>query len=234
MHRTAVNPASNHIMKKNFTFIVCYFISAITFAQTKPSFGIKAGLSSSGLQGDAVKSLGSLIDLSNGMITTGNRNGYFAGGYVGIPMGKNISIEPGLYYTQKGYELRGALNIKGLAFLGANAKSQLQSQYLDIPLLLKADFGGLQLFAGPQFSYLMNANLHSTAGALGFNILNNNTDATGQFNRWDAGVTGGAGYQFTNGLNLSASYDYGLSKIDVNKNLNAYNRGVKVGIGFRF
>ena len=220
-------------MKKNFTLIFC-FISAITFAQTKPSFGVKAGLSYAGLQGDAVKSLGNLLDFSNGRITTGNRTGYFAGGYISLPISKNILIEPGLYYTQKGYELKGALNIKGLDFLGANAKSQLQSQYLDIPLLIKADLGGLQLFAGPQFSYLMNANLHTTAGALGFNLLNNNTDATAQFNRWDAGVTGGIGYQFINGLNLSASYDYGLSKIDVNKNLNAYNRGLKVGIGFRF
>lgn len=220
-------------MKKNFTLIFC-FISAITFAQTKPSFGVKAGLSYAGLQGDAVKSLGNLLDFSNGRITTGNRTGYFAGGYINLPISKNILIEPGLYYTQKGYELKGALNIKGLDFLGANAKSQLQSQYLDIPLLIKADLGGLQLFAGPQFSYLMNANLHTTAGALGFNLLNNNTDATAQFNRWDAGVTGGIGYQFINGLNLSASYDYGLSKIDVNKNLNAYNRGLKVGIGFRF
>ena len=220
-------------MKKNFTLIFC-FISAITFAQTKPSFGVKAGLSYAGLQGDAVKSLGNLLDFSNGRITTGNRTGYFAGGYISLPISKNILIEPGLYYTQKGYELKGALNIKGLDFLGANAKSQLQSQYLDIPILIKADLGGLQIFAGPQFSYLMNANLRTTAGALGFNLLNNNTDATAQFNRWDAGVTGGIGYQFTNGLNLSASYDYGLSKIDVNKNLNAYNRGLKVGIGFRF
>ena len=220
-------------MKKNFTLIFC-FISAITFAQTKPSFGVKAGLSYAGLQGDAVKSLGNLLDFSNGRITTGNRTGYFAGGYINLPISKNISVEPGLYYTQKGYELKGALNIKGLDFLGANAKSQLQSQYLDIPISIKADLGGLQIFAGPQFSYLMNANLRTTAGALGFNLLNNNTDATAQFNRWDAGVTGGIGYQFTNGLNLFASYDYGLSKIDVNKNLNAYNRGLKVGIGFRF
>ena len=221
-------------MKKNFTFLICLFISVITFAQTKPSFGIKAGVSNAGLQGDAVNSLGNLLSFSNGIITTANRSGFFAGGYAAIPMSKNISIEPGLYYTQKGYELKGALTIKGLGFLGANAKSQLQLQYLDIPILLKADFAGLQLFAGPQFSYLMNANLHSTAGVLGFNILNNNTDAIRQFNRWDAGVTGGVGYQFTNGINLSAAYDYGLSKIDANKNLKAYNRGVKVGIGFRF
>jgi hypothetical protein len=45
-------------------------------------------------------------------------------------------------------------------------------------------------------------------------------DATAQFNKWDLGLTGGVGYQFTSGLNIMASYDYGLSKLDANKILN--------------
>jgi len=53
---------------------------------------------------------------------------------------------------------------------------------------------------------------------LGINLLNNKIDATNQFNRWDAALTGGIGYQFSNGINLTASYDYGLSKLDANKN----------------
>ncbi|MEO5943169.1 MAG: porin family protein [Ferruginibacter sp.] len=221
-------------MKKIFTLSILSFVTAISFAQTNISFGIKAGLSSSGIKGDASTSLSNLLDYTNGMVTTKNRTGYFAGGYASIPVSKNISVEPGLYYTQKGYELDGELNIKGLSFLGANAKAQLQSQYLDIPVLLKVELDGLQIFAGPQFSYLLNSNLHTTAGALGFNILKSNIDATSQFNKWDAGVTAGIGYKITNGLNISASYDYGLSKIDANKSLSAYNRGLKVGIGFSF
>ena len=221
-------------MKKNFTLTICLFISAAAFSQTKPVFGIKAGLTSSGIKGDASSSLSNLLDYTNNMVTTKNRTGFFAGGYATIPIAENFSIEPGLYYTQKGYELDGDLNIKGIGFLGANAKAQLQSQYLDIPVLLKANFDGLQLFAGPQISYLMKANLHSTAGVLGFNILNSNIDASNQFNKVDIGVTGGIGYQLSNGFNISASYDYGLSKIDANKNLNAYNRGIKVGVGIHF
>lgn len=221
-------------MKKNFTLTICLFISAAAFSQTKPVFGIKAGLTSSGIKGDASSSLSNLLDYTNNMVTTKNRTGFFAGGYATIPIAENFSIEPGLYYTQKGYELDGDLNIKGIGFLGANAKAQLQSQYLDIPVLLKANFDGLQLFAGPQISYLMKVNLHSTAGVLGFNILNSNIDASNQFNKVDIGVTGGIGYQLSNGFNISASYDYGLSKIDANKNLNAYNRGIKVGVGIHF
>jgi len=218
-------------MKKQILLLIFIVTSTITFAQVNPSFGVRAGLTSSGMRGDAVTSLNNLLNFSNGMITTSNRTGFFAGTYVNIPVSNGISVEPALYYSQKGYELKGALNVKGMDFLGANAKAQLQSQYIDIPVLLKANVGGLQLFAGPQFSYLTKADLKTTAGVLGINLLNSTMDATSQFNRWDAGLTGGIGYQFSNGLNIMASYDYGLSKADANQNLKACNNSIKIGIG---
>jgi hypothetical protein len=168
------------------------------------------------------------------MITTSDHPGFFAGVYATIPAATNLSIEPGLYYSEKGYDLKGALNIKGMEFLGANAKAQLQSTYIDMPLLVKATIGGLQIFAGPQISYLTKANLHTTAGLLGINLLSTNMDATSQFNRWDAGLTGGIGYQFGNGINAMASYDYGLSKVDANQNVKAYTHAIKLGIGISF
>ena len=208
--------------------------SAIAFAQTNPSFGIRAGVSSASMKGDAANSLNDLLDFTNGRITTGNHTGFFGGGYVNIPVTGQFSVEPALYYTQKGYELRGELNLKGLDFLGANAKSKLTSSYIDLPILLKGNFNGLQVFAGPQISYLAKSDLKTTAGILGFNLLNKTMDATEQFNRWDAGITGGVGYQFANGLNISAAYDHGLSRADKNKNMEAYNRSFKVGVGISF
>ncbi len=218
-------------MKKKILLIISVVISTLSFAQIQPSFGVKAGILSSGMRGDAVDNFNNLLDFSKGNITTKNYTGFFAGGYVNVPVSENFSIEPGMYYSLKGYELDGALNIKGLNFLGAKAKAVLQSQYIDVPLLLKANFNGFQIFAGPQISYLAKSDLKTTAGVLGINLLNNTMDATSQFNRWDAGVTGGIGYQFSNGMNISASYDYGLSRADAGKNINAYNHGIKVGIG---
>ena len=208
--------------------------SVITFSQTTPSFGIRAGVSSGSMKGDAASSLNDLLDFTNGRISTGNHTGFFGGGYVSIPVTEQFSVEPALYYTQKGYELRGELNVKGLDFLGANAKATLTSSYIDLPILLKGNFSGFQVFAGPQISYLTKADLRTTAGLLGFNLLNKTMDATEQFNRWDAGVTGGVGYQFANGLNISAAYDHGLSRADKNKNMEAYNRSFKVGVGISF
>jgi hypothetical protein len=222
-------------MKKQFLLLFLTVITVAGWAQNKAAFGVRAGLSSAGMRGDAVNNLDNLLNFTNGMVTTHNRTGFFAGGFASIPLSNAISVEPALYYSQKGYELRGELGIKGTEFLGARAKAQLQSDYIDMPVILKANLGGgFQVFAGPQVSYLMSSNLKTSAGILGFNLLNNTTDATSQFNRWDMGLTAGLGYQFKNGMNLMAAYDYGLSKVDANKNVNGYNNAFKVGIGISF
>lgn len=217
---------------KNILLLISFvLVSSYIFAQSSPVFGVKAGVLSSGMRGDAVKSFNNILDFTKGKVTTKNFTGFFAGGYASLPMSSNLSFEPGIYYSLKGYELDGSIGLKGMDFLGAHAKAILQSQYVDIPVLLNGNFSGFQVFAGPQISYLAQSNLKTTAGVLGINLLNKTMDVTSQFNRWDIGVTGGIGYQFTNGLSLSASYDYGLSKADANQNLNAYNHAFKVGIG---
>jgi Outer membrane protein beta-barrel domain len=221
-------------MRKKILLFCSLAFSTIIFAQTSPSFGVRAGLSSAKMSGDAADNLNDLLDFTNGGVTTNSHTGFFGGGYVNIPLTSQLSVEPALYYTQKGYELRGELNVKGLDFLGANAKAKLTSNYIDLPILLKGNFSGFQVFAGPQISYLTKADLRTTAGLLGFNLLNKTMDGTEQFNRWDAGITGGVGYQFANGLNITAAYDHGLSKADKNQNMEAYNRSFKVGLGISF
>ena len=221
-------------MKKNLLLILFTAFTSFAFAQTQPSFGVRAGVISSTMKGDAVDNLKSMLDFTNGMVATQSRTGFYGGASVNVPLGSQFSVEPGVYYSQKGYEMKGDFAIKGLDFLGANAKAKLNTQYIDIPLLLKADVGGLQIFAGPQVSYLVNADLKTTAGALGINLFSRSMDATDNFNRWDAAVTGGVGYQFSNGVNIRASYDHGLSKVDANQNVESYNRAFKVGVGINF
>lgn len=214
----------------SFFLLATYF----GFAQTPATLGVKAGILSTGIRGDASESLNQLLESTDGIVQTTDRTGFFAGLNANVPLAENFSIEPGVYYSQKGYNISGEIGIKGLEFLGAHAKAGLQNQYIDIPVLLKANFDGLQIFAGPQVSYLLQSNLKTTAGVLGVNLLNKTLDATGQFNRWDAAITGGIGYEFSNGFNVTASYDYGLIKIDANKSVNAYNRGLRLGIGMQF
>ena len=211
-------------------------VSALcTSAQVTPQFTVKAGLSSAGIRGEAASNLNNLLDFTSGMVTTQNRTGFFAGVAVGIPLNEKITLEPGIYYSQKGYELRGELGIKGVEFLGANARARLQSDYIDVPILLKANLGGgLKIFAGPQISYLTSSNLKTSAGILGINLFNNTLDASNQFNKWDMGLTGGVSYEFKNGFSISGAYDHGLSRIDANNSVNGYNSSIKVGVGIRF
>lgn len=222
-------------MKKQILLFGAGLMAALfSFAQNKPAFGIRAGLSSSALKGDAVKSLNGVLDFANDAITSGSRTGFYAGGTVRIPVSELFSVEPSVFYAQKGHELTGRLNAKGVEFLNAQAKAALTTHYIDVPVVLKANFSGFQVFAGPQISYLAKADLRTTAGALGFNVVNSTSDVTDQFNRWDAGITGGVGYQLGNGFNITAAYDHGLSRVNSGKNLEAYNRGFKVGVGFQF
>lgn len=221
-------------MKKYFLLFASITLSTFAIAQTGPSFGIRGGISYAGLQGDAVNSLQNLMDFSNGAITTGSRPGIFGGGFVNIPVSQNFSIEPAVYYAQKGYEMKGTFNIKGAEFLSAGARAQLNTSYIDVPVVAKVNLRGLELFAGPQVSYLADAKLRTTAGALGFNIVDNTMDAKDQFNQWDVALTGGVGYQFGNGFNVSAAYGHGLSKVDNGQNFDSYNRAFKVGVGFKF
>lgn len=218
-------------MKKQILLIASLAMTTLSFAQVSPSFVLSGGITSSTMQGDAMNSLRNLLDYTNGAISTSSHIGYFAGASVSLPVSDLVSIQPGLYYDQKGYEMTGSLNLKGVEFLGANAKAKLTSHYVDLPVLVKLNFNGFQVFAGPQVSYLAKADLKTTAGALGFNLLKKTMDATNQFNRWDAAVTGGIGYQFTNGFNVFAAYDHGLARVDANQSLNSYNRSFKVGIG---
>ena len=222
-------------MKRIFTISLIALIFSATNVHAQSKIGIRVGLSSYSWKGDAVSTLTDLAEFTNGYVTHTGRTGFFAGAYADLPLSEMISVQPGIYYSQKGFTLKGDLQMDKLDFLGASARAQMQSHYIDIPVLLTANLGeGFKLFAGPQLSYLAASNLNVRAGALGFKVLNRNMDLTEQFNRYDFSLVGGAGFQFANGVSINASYDHGLSRLDKNKNLNSYNRGFKVGIGFQF
>jgi hypothetical protein len=235
MPKRLLNPVSIIHMRKKITLLslVLLVATAVSVAQVK--YGIKAGMTNSTWKGDATSSLKDIIAVTNGAVTTQRRTGFHAGGYVSIPVGDVLRIEPGAYYSQKGYTLNGNLEVKALNFPGAGARVQVQSHYIDMPVLLKASLTrGLQVYAGPQVSLLASNNLHVDVSALGFSLLRRNLDITDQFKRIDAAMVVGAGYTFDHGLNISAGYDHGLSRIDRNGNFKTYNRAIKVGVGFEF
>jgi hypothetical protein len=222
-------------MKKIYTLAAVLLIFAVAPIKAQMKYGITGGLSHSSWKGDAVGNLNNLLDFADGMITTRARNGVFAGGFVEMPLGGGFSIQPGVYYSQKGYAMEGRVTADKLDFLGAGAKADLVSHYIDIPVVLKAEVAkGFQVYAGPQLSYLLKSNLKMDAGLLGISLFKRTMDVTENFNKADLGLTGGAAYTFENGFSVTASYDHGLSRLDKNSSFKSYNRGFKVGIGYTF
>jgi hypothetical protein len=206
-----------------------------TLSQAQVRFGIRAGVNVSGWQGDAVNSLQDFVQLSSGVAQTETRTGFHAGTYVTLPVTSYFAVEPGLFYSQKGYTMTGTFSSNTLDFLNARATVVNQAHYIDMPVLAKVYVAkGFHLFAGPQMSYLVNNTVRARASVLGFSLLNQDLNTTGNFQKWDVGLTGGLGYKFENGINLQAGYEHGLRRLDAQNSFDTYNRVAKVSLGYEF
>ncbi len=220
-------------MKKLIIPVLALLFAMGASAQSA-SFGIKGGITGSKINGDANESLKQLIDFTGGIMNTENLLGWHAGGFVNIPLGAGLSIEPNLEYNQRGYQVKGKLQVKGAEVLSGNVTARLKQHYIDLPVLLKYNYNGLNLFAGPRVSLLADSKLRVSAGTLGFNFFQKDYDMNNQFNDIDAGIRAGLGYEFPNGLGIQVAYDHGLTKIDSDRRLDAFNRSVQGGLTFKF
>jgi Outer membrane protein beta-barrel domain len=207
----------------------------VTTIQAQVSFGIRNGISFSRWEGADLEIVEDLVDKTEGYVVTKGLKGLHFGGYVNIPLSETFSFEPGLQYAKKGYSIKGDFQIAALKYVGINIGAAVQSHYIDMPLVLKANiYKGLQVYAGPQISYLVRSSLNAKIGVLGITLFNKGIGITSRVNKADIGLTGGIGYKFENGFNVQAGYDYGLSRLDRNENFDVYNRVVKLSVGYGF
>lgn len=222
-------------MKQKILLTIISSFLLFNLIQAQVSYGVRSGVNFAKWQGDDLQIIEDLLDKTDGYLVTKGRTGLHIGGYVHIPISETVSFEPGLEYSKKGYSIKGDFQIPVLKYFGINIGAQVQSHYIDIPLVLKANvYKGFQVYAGPQVSYLVRSTLNAKLGVLGISIFNKGFGITERFNKVDLGLTGGLGYQFDNGINVQAGYDYGLSKLDKNDNYAAYNRVVKISVGYTF
>ena len=222
-------------MKRKILLLAMGTIFMMNLADAQVTYGVRTGVNFAKWQGEDLQIIEDLLDKTDGYLVTKGKTVWHVGGYVNIPINETFSFEPGLAYSKKGYSIKGDVKIPVLKSLGINAGAQVQSHYIDMPLVLKAKVvKGLNVYAGPQVSYLVRSTLNAKLGVLGINIFNRGFGITERFNKVDFGLTGGIGYQFNNGFNIQAGYDHGLSTLDKNDNYAAYNRVVKVSVGFSF
>jgi hypothetical protein len=203
--------------------------------------GVRAGGSLGAWRGQAVENAERVIglanlNLDNRPITTGPRIGFHAGVYASIPVGDRMEIEPGLFYSQKGSRLAGSVSSNQLSeFVNLRADVTNKLNYIDLPVYAKFYVkDGFHVFAGPQVSFLINNRMRTQMDVAGFSLLNRHWNVDPGYRSIDVAAAGGVGYRFTNGFNLMAGYDHGLVRLIDSENIRAFNRAVKVSVGYEF
>lgn len=192
----------------------------ISFAQSF-NFGIKAGL-----------------NLSNQSVnppnpwSTKNLTGFHAGVIADIAI-KNVSIQPGIFFTTKG-EIT-LENLKQLTGQGGTYDAKEVLNYIEVPVNLlykikatpavKIYFGG-----GPYLAYGISG--HGTeAGA--FPIYTVHFDSNGYKNP-DYGVDFVAGVELFKKLLIDVNYDLGLGNLSRVNDVTIRNRVIGVSVGYLF
>ena len=219
-----------------FTLMALLTITTITKAQ-EVKYGIKAGVNVAQWGGDAKSTIKDVVDLA-GVLSTEANVGFHVGPSMSIAVNDQLTFETALLFSKKGYKIRGKLTEEDgqlLNLLNLNVRVTQNAYYIDLPVVAKYKVTeGLSIFGGAQFSYLISNELDLKAGILGFNVLNKQLDIMQNFRKMDVGLSAGVGYDFKNGMNISASYDWGLTSLDKNSNFDAFNRVAKVSIGYTF
>jgi len=192
--------------KTKLTFlasVMMILIFAISTTQAQfVSYGLKGGLNIANIGGS---------DAGD----AGPKNGFHAGGFLGVSLLGIVAAEGGVYFSQKGYMVSG----------DNTGDLQVSLNYIDIPVVVK--FSPLPLvhfFAGPQVSYFMSGKSEQ-------NGTENDIDNLRQL---DLAVVAGVGMNLPMGLRLSAGYDYGFNTLIEDSPLDMYNRVIKLTVGYKF
>jgi len=168
-------------MKKILLIIFLFSLINVSFSQV----GIRTGIVSSNLTKYEFNA----------------RTGAHLGVYYNFNIGNRLKVEPGFFYTQKGYNSK-------------SPKITENINYIDIPILFRFMITPeFNVFAGPQASTPI-----SRKYKLGNNPVNTSLQT---IRGYDGAFVLGAGYQLTSGLNFQASYEIGMV------NLNYFNSAVR-------
>ncbi len=191
-----------------------------------------------------VKGTGTL-NMISGKVPTGSKKemtfGYGFGALVNYGFTRTFSIQPEVLYLQKGGRT---------ASKTTDDYTQLAANYLEIPILAKAQFGGEKfkgfVVLGPYASYWVGGKTRSNILGAESNEridFDNDIDDDGfKQNRFDIGINGGLGMQYAIGrgnIFLDARYGFGLSdmnryKTDPDGYKKQSNRSAQLSLGYAF
>jgi len=182
-------------------------------------FGIKGGLNLTNLY---------VNDISKEHMKAGFNAGIFSK----LVVARRFSIQPELLYTIKGAKENYNNFIQG------SGQYRFNLNYIELPLLAVINIGkDFNIHAGGYTAYLVSAtikNVDNNGTINGATSLNEDN-----FQRWDAGLLGGLGFDIQN-FSIGARYNYGLREIGKSGNLsgeltkNSKNAGLSIYLGLAF
>lgn len=191
------------------------FCSLSQFALAQIKIGLKAG-----------------INFANVTSTPGfsnsNKTGYMIGGYFAAKSNKLIGFRSEVLLSRQGYDYKTNTNT-----------GNVNLDYLLLPQLLTLNFGKkIQLHAGPQIAFLLNASVDSTNGNQAGSLFD-------YFKRFDYGAAGGAEVSPFSGFFVGARINISFSNANQNPplggnwpgfvpRLDAKNNVVQLYAGWRF
>jgi len=189
-----------------------------TFAQTSPTFGIKAGVNISSLSDD-------------GFDDTKSKAGFSGGLFMNAPLSEQFSIQPEVLYSQMGAKIEGK-------FANTAYSTTRSLDYITVPVMFQ--FRATPAFyieAGPEFGFLVSAKDKDTVG----NFSTTNQIDTDNFNTFNMGLGLGLGFDITKNIGVNARYVAGFTDINKNGNTSLQNDGNKnrnntlqAGLYFKF
>lgn len=213
-------------MKKVILMIAFVVISVTNSnAQTTPttdnrdvvSFGFKAGTNYS-----------NVYDEQGNDFVADSKFGLAVGGFVTIPFGKIIGIQPEILFSQKGFKSTGT-------YLGSTYSMTRTTDFIDVPLLFAVKpIGQLTLLFGPQFSYLLKQKDEFTGGTISSTQQQefDNEDITKNI----MALTGGADINVDSFVfGMRAGWDIKTNEGDGNSSTPRYkNMWYQATVGYRF
>ncbi|MFD0963313.1 porin family protein [Pseudofulvibacter geojedonensis] len=168
----------------------------------RSSVGLKAGYNSSSVRTDS----GSEAN---------HKSGFYIGFFGESFVGKSISIQPELMYSQQGYEVE------------TSSYTYTQKlNYINLPIMIKVyPVEGFYLELGPQIGYAI-----SHKEEFDSSLINSSREFEPNSFTW--GLNGGIGFVTKGGFGINARYHYGLGEV-INDS-NYFNNVLQIGVALHF
>jgi hypothetical protein len=177
----------------------------------------------------------------NNAIDTKMKPGLKAGAVVDIPIVGGLFVQPGAFFSMKGYKVTSSATVLGIT---TETKGTSALNYLEIPVNLGyrytiSDAGSVFVTAGPYLGYAFSGKVKQKSTVNGNTVTDTETDIDfgsddTEMKPLDFGLNFSAGYQLPMGLYVRAQYGLGLSDLS-NTNLASHkNRVLAFSLGYAF